>query len=82
MHCAKSMDTCLEASTTYVPHVLYWEREERKVGEGNRQRKGVEKGDLSEAYVRGIPCWCQFHSSSSMLRSFSLPQRENTPAGP
>lgn len=23
----------------------------------------------------GIPCWCQFHSSSSMLRSFALPQR-------
>lgn len=45
-----------------------WEREKRKGGE--------KKGDLSEACVRGIPCWCQFHSSSSMLRSFSLPQRD------
>ncbi len=64
--------------------VLLGERysEEEKVAEAYRQRKGAEKGDLSEACVRGIPCWCQFHSSSSMLRSSSLPQRENIPAGP
>lgn len=57
-------------------------REEEGGRGGNRQRKGREKVDLSEACVRGIPCWCQFHFSSSMLRSFSLPQRENTPTGP
>lgn len=40
MHCAKSMDTCLEASTTYVPHVLYWERgRERK----ERWEKEIDK---------------------------------------
>lgn len=49
---------------------------------GNRQRKGGEKEGLSEACVRGMPCMCQFHSPSSMLRSFSPPQRENTPTGP
>lgn len=51
------------------------------MGEENRQ-KVEKKGELSEARVRGIACWCQFHSSSSMLRSFSLPERQNTPAGP
>lgn len=55
---------------------------DEKVGEEKRQRKGGEQGELSEACVKGIPCWCQFHSSSSMLRSFSLSLRENTPAGP
>ena len=80
--CAKSAGTCLEASTNHVLHVFYWERGtegrrgRRKVRERNRQRKGGGKGGLSEACVRGVPCWCQFHSSSSMLRSFSHPQRD------
>lgn len=58
--------------------VLLGERKGKWWERGTRKRNG----DLSEACVRAIPCWCQFHSSSSMLRSFSLPQRENTPAGP
>lgn len=67
------LSMCFTCSTGREVH---WGRGGKKVREGDRQRKGGEKGDLSEACVRGIPCWCQFHSSSSMLRSFSLPQRD------
>lgn len=59
------------------------EREQKKVGrEVDKEKKygwwWWWGGALSEACVRAIPCWCQFHSSSSMLRSFYLPRRENT----
>jgi len=55
------------------------EEQRRQFKRETDKEKVGKKGDLSEACVRGIPCWCQFHFSSSMLRSTSLPQRENIP---